>query len=183
MSEARRAYDPIPDLAGLLAALTASRAASWDGQVGAAYRRLAEGLAWTGPSAIEDAIRETLTSFITGPGHLLTPAELGAYVAEAERGYETCPQCGNLVPDLNDCRGHKMDCTHWMAEAERGETQIAERIHRHLSESASAGDLEQVIRRATPDQLHRAVSTTWDPERYAELAEAMTAEPGQDPLA
>lgn len=87
-NEVRTAYDPLPDLAGLLAALTASRAASWDGQVGAAYRRLAEGLAWTVPAGIEDAIRDALGSFITRTGKLLTPAELDACAAEAGRGYD-----------------------------------------------------------------------------------------------
>lgn len=102
------AYDPIPDLAGLLAALTASRAASWDGQVGAAYRRLAEGLAWTEPAGIELAIREALRSYITPGGRLITTAEIRGWVAEAERGYDLKP-APPPHPELGPGSGHQLD--------------------------------------------------------------------------
>jgi len=105
---ARTAYDPIGDLAGLLAALTASRAASWDGQVGAAYRRLAAGLAWTEPGGIEDAIRAALQAFITRTGHLITPAEIEGWVAEAERGYDI-PDAPPPHPELGPGSGHQAD--------------------------------------------------------------------------
>jgi hypothetical protein len=49
--------------------------------------------------------------FVTKTGRVLTEADLDALADEAEAGYEQCPQCGRLVPDLGDPRGHKMDCT------------------------------------------------------------------------
>ena len=143
MTEAKRAYDPIPDLAALIDELRAV-AASGTGPdhhyhsglvqrlvdlLAGPYARLLGGLLLDEPGRehiiTEAAIREALAPYITKAGKLLTPAELDALAAEAERGYDPA---GFTVPPGHTRAGHTADgpadCArcqllrenaHWMA--------------------------------------------------------------------
>jgi hypothetical protein len=170
------AYDPIPDLAALLDELEAwarggGRQATMERIMTGPYARLRSGL----PTGAEAAIREAIQAFTTKTGRLLPPSEIAALATEAERGYDVS-QLGPLrvqYGSLEELTGatRRKDPREMLAAGELSTHRVGQL------------DLEQAIRRATPEQLHLAVSVVWEPERYAELAEAMTAESGQDPRA
>jgi len=116
MTGAKRAYDPLPDLSMLLGA-SQRLGAGIDSRSGVITfaAKLASDLELPELATAEEielAIREALTSFITPAGRLMPAAELDELAAEAERGYEMCPQCQVLVPDVTARPGHRMDCTH-----------------------------------------------------------------------
>lgn len=94
---AQVAYDPIADLAALIDGVHELAAKGGDRRelqrlLTGPYARLRGGLLLdeTGPAAprggTDQALRAALQSFITRTGHLITPAELDRWAAEAERG-------------------------------------------------------------------------------------------------
>jgi hypothetical protein len=135
-AEARMAYDPIGDLAEVLAAVLYHAPAGITARDGRALARLRDGLGLRAdqpavPSAaaqeVEQAVRAALAAFTTRTGHLITTAEIEGWVAEADRGYdlepappphpELGPGSGHQANGPADCPRCQMirDNAHWLA--------------------------------------------------------------------
>jgi hypothetical protein len=135
MDEVREAYDPIRDLAVVLTAVLYDAPAGFRYEDSTSLERLRKGLSIEWKAAgrlavtleVEAAIRGSVQDFITKTGKLLTPAELDAYVAEAERGYDP-KQISYAGPT-----GRERPGEHWNA-----------RIIREMAEAGAAFDVAEL---------------------------------------
>lgn len=121
---AQPAYDPVPDLAIVLAAVLYDVPAGLRREDGDSLARLRRhlGVDWSVAGRVvtaeqaEAAIRDALNAaqaarIVTRTGRVVTEADIEGWAEEAERGYDICGECRAAAP-AGRAIAHKTDCSH-----------------------------------------------------------------------